>query len=233
MGAGRMGALVAALVDQDESLERVASVSSVDVERLDEGLPPADLVIDFSSPDALPHVAAYVRRTGAALVLGTTGLDEEQLAEVRRLSGRSRVVQAANFSLGVAVLRRLASEAARALPGFDVEIVETHHAQKADAPSGTAQVLLAAVDPDGRSDVVYGRQGRVGPRPPREVGVHSLRGGTVAGTHTLYFLGDGEELELTHRATSRSVFAVGALAAARELLRRGPGLYTFDDLVLG
>lgn len=232
VGAGRMGALVGELIDKEDGFERVATLSSADVGELDEGLAPADLVIDFSAPEALAHVAAYVRRTGAALVSGTTGLDAAQMGEVRALGEVARVVHASNFSLGVAVLRRLVAEAARALSGFDVEIVETHHNQKVDAPSGTAKALLDAVDPQGLDAVAYGREGVVGPRPAHEVGMHSLRGGTVAGTHTVCFFGTDEEVELTHRATSRTIFAAGAVAAARALLAREAGLYTFEDLML-
>ena len=139
----------------------------------------------------------------------------------------------ANYSLGVAVLRRLAAEAAKALPSFDVEIVETHHNQKVDAPSGTAKLLLAAVDPSGEARVAYGREGMVGVRPEREIGMHSLRGGSVSGTHELHFFGTDEELCLTHRATSRQIFVSGAIAAARRLLTRPAGYYSFDELMLG
>lgn len=228
---GRMGKLVCAAVEADEALELVGAYDVNDIESLDEEAPAADLVIDFSSPAALPHVAAYVRRTGAALVSGTTGMGENELATMRALGEKSRVVWSSNYSLGVAVLRRVAAEAARALEDWDVEIVETHHNQKADAPSGTAKALLAAVDAEGACAVVHGREGIVGARPKREIGMHALRGGTVAGTHEVHFFGTDEEVCLTHRAASRQIFVAGAVACAKRLLAATPGFHTFDDLM--
>ncbi len=228
---GRMGQLVCASVEADEALELVGTYDADNIEELDEQAAAADLVIDFSSPVALPHVAAYVRRTGAALVSGTTGLSDEDLAVLSDLGSASRVVWSSNYSLGVAVLRRVAAEAARALADWDIEIVETHHNQKADAPSGTAKALLAAVDPEGAREVVSGREGIVGARPSGQIGMHALRGGTVAGTHEVHFFGNDEELCLTHRATSRQIFVSGAVACAKRLLAADLGLHTFDDLM--
>ena len=228
---GRMGSLVCATVEADDALELVGTYDACDIADLDEDAPVADLVIDFSSPTALPHVASYVRRTGAALVSGTTGMGEDELGVMRSLGEKSRVVWSSNYSLGVAVLRRIAAEAARALEGWDVEIVETHHNQKADAPSGTAKALLAAVDPQGTCDVSHGREGIVGARPQREIGMHALRGGTVAGTHEVHFFGTDEEVCLTHRAASRQIFVAGAVACAKRLLDAPVGFHTFDDLM--
>lgn len=228
---GRMGRLVCETVEADEALQLIAGYDADDIGQLDEGAPAADLVIDFSRPEALPHVAAYVRRTGASLVCGTTGLTESDLAELRSLGEGARVVWSSNYSLGVAVLRRMAAQAAEALADWDVEIVETHHNQKADAPSGTAKTLLEAVDPEGTCDVVAGRDGIVGVRPKREIGVHALRGGTVAGTHTVHFFGTDEEVALTHRAASRQIFVAGAVACGKRLVAAELGFHTFDDLM--
>ena len=127
---------------------------------------------------------------------------------------------------------RMCAEAARALGDWDAEIVETHHNQKADAPSGTAKLLLEAIDPAGEAPVAYGREGMVGARPAGEVGMHSLRGGTVAGTHEVHFFGPDEEVCLTHRATSRQIFVNGAVACAQRLMARPvAGFYTFDQLM--
>lgn len=228
---GRMGRLVCDQVEETDGLELAGGYDVHNIDELDELAPAVDLVIDFSQPAALPHVAAYVRRTGASLVSGTTGLSEDDLALVRELGACARVVWASNYSLGVAVLRRVAADAARALVGWDVEIAETHHNKKADAPSGTAVALLNAVDPEGEFSVAYGREGIVGARPSREIGMHSLRGGTVAGTHEVHFFGIDEELCLTHRATSRQIFVAGAVACAMRLLAAEPGFHTFDDLM--
>ncbi len=230
-GLGRMGQLVRATVEATDGLELAGTYDVNNIDELDEEAPAVDLVIDFSRPEALPHVISYVRRTGAALVSGTTGLTEDQLAGLRELGDKSRVVWSSNYSLGVAVLRRVAAEAARALAGWDIEIVETHHNQKTDAPSGTALALLASVDPEGECSVAYGREGIVGVRPAREIGMHALRGGTVAGTHEVHFFGPDEEVCLTHRATSRQIFVAGAVACAKRLLEAEPGFHSFDELM--
>lgn len=232
VGAGRMGALITDRLAEVGGFELLGTYDVSNAVDLDGAAPAADLVIDFSNKASLPHVAAYVRRTGAALLSGTTGFSADELDEIYGLGEKSRVVHSANYSLGVAVLRRVTSEAARALAGWDVEIVETHHNQKADAPSGTAKMLLEAIDPAGAAPVAYGREGMVGARPAGEVGMHSLRGGTVAGTHEVHFFGPDEEVCLTHRATSRQIFVNGAVACAGRLLaQEGPGFYTFDQLM--
>ena len=226
-----MGRLICDAVEDAEGLELVSCYDVENIDRLDEEAPAADLVIDFSRPEALAHVRAYVLRTGAALLSGTTGFSPEQLASIEALGTGSPVAWSSNYSLGVAVLRRLAAQAAEALAEFDIEIVETHHNQKADAPSGTAKALLAAVDPFAECEVVYGREGFTGVRPVREIGMHALRGGTVAGTHEVHFFGEDEEVVLTHRAASRQIFVNGAIACAQRLVGRDPGVYTVDDLL--
>ena len=231
-GSGRMGRLV-----REELVARgFELVGSYDVDNiadLDGGAPAADVVVDFSAPASLSHVVAYAQRTGAAVVSGTTGLSAEQLSQLRALGEKNRVIWASNYSLGVAVLRRVTAMAAEALADWDVEIVETHHNQKVDAPSGTAKALLAAVDPSGERPVVDGRSGIVGARVPGEIGMHALRGGTVAGTHEVHFFGTDEEVCLTHRAASRQIFVAGAVRAAERLLERDPGFYDFDALMFG
>lgn len=231
-GNGRMGRLV-----REELLARgFELLGSYDVDNIDEldgAAPAADVAVDFSAPASLPHALAYARRTGAAVVSGTTGLSEEQLGELRALGETNRVIWASNYSLGVAALRRATAMVARTLAGWDVEIVETHHNQKVDAPSGTAKALLAAIDPEGERRVVNGRTGQVGARVPGEIGMHAIRGGTVAGTHEVHFFGTDEEVCLTHRATSRQIFVTGAVAAAARLLERPAGFYDFDELMFG
>lgn len=231
-GNGRMGRLV-----REELLARgFELLGSYDVDNIDEldgAAPAADVAVDFSAPASLPYALAYARRTGAAVVSGTTGLSEEQLGELRALGETNRVIWASNYSLGVAALRRATAMVARTLAGWDVEIVETHHNQKVDAPSGTAKALLAAIDPEGERRVVNGRTGQVGARVPGEIGMHAIRGGTVAGTHEVHFFGTDEEVCLTHRATSRQIFVTGAVAAAARLLERPAGFYDFDELMFG
>ncbi len=230
VGMGRMGTIIDEMVSADPAMEVVARVDA-DAESLGQDAPSADVVIDFSHESMLDAVAAYVRRTGAALVSGTTGYSAAQMEQLAELGKHAAVLYSANYSLGVAVLRRLAAQAAEALADFDIEIIETHHNQKADAPSGTAKLLLDAVNPDGALIPTYGREGMCGKRDSREIGVHAVRGGTVAGVHTVSFFGEDEEVSLTHRATSRRIFAAGAVAAARKMVGRAPGFYAFDDVM--
>ena len=238
MGTGRMGSLIRSTAESmhdaagDPVFEVVAQIG-FDLTEL-ESAPAADAIIDFSNVCTLDAVAAYVQRTGAALVGGTTGYGEDELARLAALGESARVMWSGNYSIGVAALRHLTAQATRELPGFDVEICETHHNQKADAPSGTAKMLLdevLAAEPTNDYRPVYGREGMCGARDKHEIGMHSLRGGTVAGVHTVSFFGTDEEVSLTHRATSRQIFVNGALAAAQKLVQREPGFYTFDQVM--
>ena len=231
IGDGRMGTIVRELVEADSDMELAGIIGMENRGDLLDAAPAADVAIDFSHKSMLDFVEAYVKRTHAALVSGTTGFDDAEMLRLHALGDCAPVIHSANYSLGVAVLRRLAAQAAEALEGFDIEIVETHHNQKVDAPSGTAKLLLAAVDPQGQYEVVSGREGFVGARPKKEIGMHALRGGTVAGVHEVHYFGEDEEVTLTHRATSRRIFATGAVAAAKKLADRDAGFYTFDQLM--
>lgn len=184
-----------------------------------------DVVVDFSTVPAVPGVARAAVACGAALVSGVTGLDETAWEALRESARRVPVLHADNFSIGVAVLRELATIARERLgPGFDIEIGEAHHRGKRDAPSGTALMLGRALG-DERGRI------RTGARDGDEIGYSVRRGGNVVGEHTVSFLGSHERLELTHRAEDRSLFAAGALAAARWLLSQPPGQYTFEDCI--
>lgn len=192
-----------------------------------------DVAVDFSSPDLVPELAAAVARCGAALVSGTTGLSA---VHERALSDASRhvaVLWEPNLSVGVHVLGRLLSQAIAALgDDFDVEIVETHHGGKVDAPSGTALRLAAiAREAAGGGELRHGREGRTGARGAKEIGLHAVRGGDVVGDHSVHLLGKGERLELVHRATGRDLFARGALRAAAWIAGRPPGRYALADVL--
>jgi len=197
------------------------------------GLLGADVVIDFASAAALPHLLQLAMRAKVAVVSGTTGLDATGVELLDQASKVVPVLWAPNTSVGVQVLAELVTLAVKKLGlGFDVEIVETHHRQKRDAPSGTAERLRGAVEA-GRAGLspVYGRDGNVGPRPDSEIGVFAVRGGDVIGDHTVHLLGLGERIELTHRATSRDLFARGALRAARFLTGKPAGRYAMVDVI--
>ena len=233
IGRGKMGTLIreTAAAAGDE-LEAVFGHDDLDqLGRLGRA---ADVVIDFSRPEALPEIASYVRRTGTALLSGTTGYTEAEKEILFSLGTSAPVLWSANYSLGVAVLSRALRVIAPVLGlDFDIEITETHHNQKADAPSGTAKLLLEAVDPQHRLRPVYGREGSCGRREKDEVGIHALRGGTVAGTHTVHFFGPDEEIELTHRAASRQIFVNGALRMARLLPEKPNGVYDLQNILFG
>jgi 4-hydroxy-tetrahydrodipicolinate reductase len=197
------------------------------------GLLGADVVIDFSTSAAVPYLLQAAMRAKVAVVSGTTRLDgtgEKLLDEASKVVP---VVWSPNTSVGVQVLAELVAQAIKRLgPGFDVEIVETHHRAKVDAPSGTANRLADAARAarDGLTSI-HGREGNAGPRGEGEIGVFALRGGDVIGDHTVHLLGPGERLELTHRATNRDLFARGALRAARFVVGKPPGRYTMVDVV--
>lgn len=196
----------------------------------------ADVLIDFTHPSATPaHVEAAVA-TKTALVIGTTGLNEKVLKTLVLASKSVPIVQSPNMSVGVNLLFRLAEITAVALgEGYDIEITEAHHRMKKDSPSGTAMKLLDIFaqikSGDSKRDVVYGRQGETGARPRGQIGVFALRGGDVIGDHTVFFFGDGERVELTHRATSREAFAQGALRAAKFVVKQKRGLFNMQQVL--
>ena len=232
IGNGKMGRMIDSICAQDERFAVAGFVGPGACQTLGE-LTDLDVAIDFSYPGNVTMMLEDALRRNLPLVIGTTGLSEQQEDQIRAASTQLPIVRALNFSTGMAVMRRLARMASDALRGdFDIEIVETHHNQKEDAPSGSAVALLQSVDPDGEFTVVCGREGRPGKRG-HEIGVHSLRGGTVAGEHSVRFFGPMEEIELRHRADSREIFARGALRAAQFAAAAKPGLYTIDDVIFG
>ena len=233
IGRGKMGSLIRETA-QAAGDEIQAAFDINDIDQLGKLGKAADVVIDFSRPGALPEVASYVRRTGTPLLSGTTGLSLADHALLESLGAFAPVLWSANYSLGVAVLcRALAAVSGVLKPDFDIELTETHHNQKADAPSGTAKLLLEAVDPAHALAPVYGREGNTGQRRKEEIGIHALRGGTVAGTHTVHFFGPDEELEFTHRAASRQIFVNGALHMARLLPGKPNGVYDLQKILFG
>lgn len=197
----------------------------------------SDAVIDFTRPELLAHHAELAVRHSTALVVGTTGFDEAARALLKETAEKIPVVQAANMSVGVTLLAQLVRQMAAKLDDatFDIEIVEMHHRHKIDAPSGTA-LALAQAAAEGREvrldDVARkSRDGQIGPRPQGEIGISTLRGGDVVGDHTVIFAAEGERIELTHKASSRQIFARGAVRAALWAAGRKPGLYSMLDVL--
>ena len=237
--AGHMGQAVAQLA-KEQGIEVLGGIDQREAIGLTvypgfASLPEAgDAIIDFSAPSALDGLLQFAVSHKVPCVLATTGYTDEQLAEIDKASGSIPIFRSANMSVGIALLRKLAREAAAALgENFDIEIVEAHHRRKKDAPSGTALMLYNAVrDARGEtSPAVYGREGRNCPREKGEIGIHALRGGTVTGEHQVCFLGDMERITLSHSAENRAVFAAGALRAAAFLIGKAPGMYDMDDML--
>ncbi len=232
VGYGKMGKLIAETLSESPDMEVIGIVDVDQLRSFEEISGRADVVMDFSYPGNLQMTLGYVKQTGCALVLGTTGMTQPQIAAVHDAANGSPIMFSYNYSLGVAVLKKALAMVAPALrDSFDIEIVEAHHRQKADAPSGTAKLLKDAIDPSGEMTPVEGRSGIVGARTPREIGMHAIRGGSVAGDHTVCFLGDQETLEFKHSAQSRQIFVNGAVRAAKWVATQKPGLYTVDDML--
>ncbi len=195
----------------------------------------ADIWIDFSFPSATARHALLAAELKRKMVIGTTGLTDDEAAAVRRVAAKTAIVWAPNMSLGVNLLFAMAHRAATVLEDYNIEIIETHHRHKKDSPSGTALRLAeAAASARGLNlnDVAtHGRKGQVGERPETQIGIHAVRGGDVVGEHTVFFAGDGERVELTHRASSRDCLALGALRAALWIVGRRSGLYSMQDVL--
>ena len=203
---------------------------------LDAGLKNAQVLIDFTRPEAtMAHLAAC-RRLGVALVVGTTGFTDAQKAEIAAAAKDIAIVMAPNMSVGVNVTLKLLEMAAKALAtGYDIEIVEAHHRHKVDAPSGTAlkmgEVIAAALGRDLKDCAVYERHGHTGERDPSTIGFATIRGGDIVGDHTVLFAGTGERIEIAHKSSSRAGYAQGSLRAVRFLAGKPPGLYGMDDVL--
>ena len=242
---GKMGHELAALTAKADDLTCIAGVdpqpgrtdfplfaSFDDVPRELTRSSARHVVIDFSNASTLSSLLSYCLKNECPAVLGSTGYSEADFDEIAKAAQHIAIFQSSNMSLGVYVLHQLAKVTAALLrdEGFDIEILEKHHRQQTDAPSGTAKMLLEAVcGPD--SQIVYDRHSYLQSRDRREIGVHSVRGGTVAGEHQVCFLGNGETLTLQHTAESRTIFALGALKAARFIYDAGPGLFHMNDLM--
>ena len=193
-----------------------------------------DVIIDFSSPLNLDNVLTFAITNGIPAVLCATGYSEEQVDKVKKASEKIAVFRSGNMSLGVNVLIDIVKKAAASLYGFDVEIIEKHHNQKVDSPSGTALMLADAVkEVQPEKYYTFGREGMVGKRDSAEIGIHAVRGGNIVGEHDVIFAGNFETVTLSHQATDRSVFAEGAIKAAIYLHDKKSGLFNMNDVING
>lgn len=239
---GKMGQVVAEIVGNDDACQIVAGIDP----RVPHANFPvfptpadcnidADVIIDFSTATAVPALLEFSKAKKIPVVVCTTALSDETTALLQETSKSVAVLKSANMSIGVNLLLDLVQKAARVLydANFDIELVEKHHNQKIDAPSGTAMALANAINEamDQQFHYVYDRSQTREKRDPKEIGIHAVRGGNIVGDHDVIFAGRDEVIELSHRATSREVFAVGAVKAAKYLASQGPGLYSMKNVL--
>jgi 4-hydroxy-tetrahydrodipicolinate reductase len=231
--SGRLGQIIFRLAQQSGAWQVTAPEKGGSLEPL---VATTEVSIDVSVPEASVQIAELCARHGKPLVIGTTGHSDAQMKFIDTAAATCPILVAPNFSVGVNLLFWLTHETAKVLgEGFDAEVIEMHHKLKKDAPSGTAKriaEILAATRSTAYEEAVrHGRQGMVGQRTPEEIGVHAVRGGDVVGEHTVVFAGEGERIELIHRAASRETFAQGALRAAQWLVGQAPGRYDMQNLL--
>lgn len=231
---GRMGQ---ALIESSRSIDSLEVIAGLDVnEKITDFIDKCDSVIDFTHADVTADTAAACVAAKKTLVIGTTGQSDAVRAAIAEAAKQIPIVFAPNYSIGVNTLFWLTQKAAEILgPDFDLEVVEMHHRLKKDSPSGTArrlaEILAEARGLDYAAAARHGREGMVGERTSAEIGIHAIRGGDVVGDHTVIYAAAGERLELTHKASSRSAFAVGALRAAQWSVNQKPGLFDMQDVL--
>lgn len=240
---GKMGQVITGLVEEDDNAVIVAGVDSYDgiknsypvFKTLNECDIPFDVIIDFSNAAAVDGLLDFCEVNRKSVVLCTTGLSKEQLDRIGKASKKTAILRSANMSVGVNVLFKLLKDAVKLLSpeGFDVEIVEKHHNQKLDAPSGTAIALADSMNEamNNSFEYVYDRSSVRQKRDKKELGISAVRGGNIVGDHEVIFAGTDEVITFTHTAYSKAIFGKGAVAAARYLAGKGPGLYDMSDVI--
>jgi len=232
--SGRMGQTIIEAISQNDKVSLGATLDKGD--DLSAALDQFDVLIDFTRPEATLEYLAICQNSGKAMVIGTTGFSDDQLQEINNAAKNMAIVFAPNMSIGVNLSLKLLDMAARVIgEDADIEIVETHHRHKVDAPSGTAlkmgEVVANALGRDLSKCAVYGREGIEEPRDPQTIGFSTIRGGDVVGEHTVSFFMEGERVEITHKASSRLTFANGAVRAASWLEGQSAGLYSMQDVL--
>ena len=238
--SGAMGKVLTKCVMEDNELELVCASSKDSLDgvpfktysKMSDIEENANVIIDFSHHSAINDVLDYSTKTKTPLVIATTGFNDEELEKIQDASTIIPIFHSSNMSLGVNVLVKLVKEAAKALNGFDIEIIEKHHNKKLDSPSGTAVMIANGVkDVLADSEFIYGRHGRSEKRSSNEVGIHAIRGGTIVGEHTTIFAGHDEVVEIKHTAQSKGIFAKGAIAAAKFLVNKEAGYYNMNNIL--
>lgn len=239
IGAGRMGSLIHDMAQSDEenfiSLGTVEALKGETIHQICwQKCQEPDILIDFSNPENLDMILQYAMSKKCGVVIATTGYTPEQEIKIAELAKEVPVIKSANFSLGITVMKHVLEDIIPVLKeAFDIEVLEKHHNKKADSPSGTAKMLVDVIDRTGDFDKKYGRVG-IGLRG-KEIGIHAIRGGTIVGEHTVMFAGEDEIIEIKHVATSKRIFAIGALEAARFLHQKKvegkAGMYSVDEVL--
>ena len=237
--SGSMGKVLTKCANEDSELEIVCGSSKDDLDvpfktyhKMSDVEELADVIIDFSHHSTIEDTLSYAIKTKTPIVIATTGFNDEELEKIKKASNIIPIFHSSNMSLGVNVLVKLVKEAAKSLNGFDIEIIEKHHNKKLDAPSGTAVMIANGVKevlPD--SEYIYGRHGRSDKRSSNEIGIHAIRGGTIVGEHTTIFAGHDEVVEIKHSAQSKDIFAKGAIAAAKFLVKQEAGYYNMNNML--
>jgi 4-hydroxy-tetrahydrodipicolinate reductase len=237
---GKMGKIISEMANSSSTISIVAGVdknaSNLNYpcyNSINECNDDIDVILDFSRPDALDSLCKYSKEKNIPIVFCTTGYTVEDLAKINSLSSETAVFHSANMSIGVNIVNNILKSISNMLyKDFDIEIIEKHHNQKVDAPSGTALLLANTIKDSIKDETLFvkGRDG-LSKRDPNEIGIHAVRGGNIIGDHEIIFAGKGECIEIKHTAISREVFAVGALKACEYIYKKESGLYTMDDVV--
>jgi len=242
--SGILGRMGKEIIKLSHTIDDVSIIAGYDIREEDIGIPlkntieelpgDFDVIIDFSSPRATVNMVKFAVQHLKPIIIGTTALGDEDNKKILEASHKIAVLKASNMSVGINVIFAMLKKLPDILyKNFDIEISEIHHSKKKDSPSGTARTMGKIIsERKENAHFHYGREGNELKRENGEIGFHSIRGGTVAGIHTVYFLGDDESIEITHRVYSRRIFAIGAIAAAKWIFKKKPGIYSMQDLIV-
>lgn len=224
-GTGTMSSILKNVIEAEEDLEVSGFADDLTNEK-------GDIIIDFSHFSRIPNMLNFAVNNNIPIVICTTGYDDKILSQIKEASSKIPILFSSNTSIGINLMNDLVSKMAENLNGFDIEIIETHHNKKADSPSGTAKTLFNAINQtlENKMNLINGREGNH-KRDKNEIGIHSIRGGSVVGEHRVIFYGDDEAIEIKHSAMSKKIFVYGAIKAAKFLIGKNPNLYGMKDVL--
>lgn len=224
-GTGTMSSILKSVAETEEDLEVSGFADDLTNEK-------GDIIIDFSHFSRIPNMLNFAVNNNIPIVICTTGYDDKILSQIKEASSKIPILLSSNTSIGINLMNDLVSKMAENLNGFDIEIIETHHNKKVDSPSGTAKTLFNAINQtlENKMNLINGREGNH-KRDKNEIGIHSIRGGSVVGEHRVIFYGDDEAIEIKHSAMSKKIFVYGAIKAAKFLIGKKPNLYSMKDVL--